>query len=175
MVININKFKNIKSQKPIMLRKLIITLIWLFPSIILFIYMPKFAPQMFSIVSHKGNLFPHSFPRLVSALQIIFAVLFFVTYLKDILVKSNTKNSTFQDEKNEPDISGKRVIIMIVILFLYLVMLESLGFIISTIVILLIVFPFFGYHNILRLIVISFITPFAIQYIFQEIFRMGLP
>lgn len=106
---------------------------------------------------------PGAFPLFISVLLLIFSVWIFIEgSRKDV--------STSQDK-----IFTKEIIFLVILLILYSLLLETIGFEIATLVFLFLAISYLSKKNIIRNLLISLLTVGIIIFVFKTVFKVILP
>lgn len=108
------------------------------------------------------------FPRIMAIIMIILAVLLLITTFYD----KTLKNTKLSDIFNR---SMKLPIVGILILTIYLLIMDYLGFIISTIVLNLVLLLIFKVKKLHYLILVPLLTTLIIYYVFSNFLMVPIP
>src|SRR5690625_166573 len=114
-----------------------------------------------------GSFCPSFFPKFV---LITLAILYLCLLIKGIISLKTDKTKI-----NFNVIKIIRVVIYIILLIIYINLFFITGFIISTILFLIIGQYLFGVRNWMKIIIISIITPILLYYFFTGLFNIPLP
>lgn len=106
---------------------------------------------------------PGAFPLFISVLLLIFSVWIFIEGSKKDV-------STSQDK-----IFTKEIIFLVILLILYSLLLETIGFEIATLVFLFLAISYLSKKNIIRNLLISLLTVGIIIFVFKTVFKVILP
>lgn len=112
---------------------------------------------------------PDFFPKLVLILLGVCSLVLFVKGIMDM--KTKQRVSRLQLDKG----LIVSIVLYVILLIVYINLFFVTGFIISTIIFLLIGQYLFGVRKWLRLIVIAIIVPFILYYLFTVLFNIPLP
>jgi len=112
-------------------------------------------------------------PKIVALLLITISIGIFIGNIKKIKIM----NFDTKQDKKESKINSIKVILTLLAIFVYIFLLEKIGFIIATILYLFIQFNIFykDSKKIILYLAISIITSFLIYYTFQKYFSLMLP
>lgn len=120
--------------------------------------------QSFKISSNELTpTSPGAFPLFISVLLLIFSVWIFIEGSKKDV-------STSQDK-----IFTKEIIFLVILLILYSLLLETIGFEIATLVFLFLAISYLSKKNIIRNLLISLLTVGIIIFVFKTVFKVILP
>lgn len=122
--------------------------------------------------NNQWALSPALFPLIVASLVLIFSI---IQIIKSINNKNIVKEENMNKEKKMNKENIKKLILVILISFAYLLILPKLHFLISSILYLAIFMYILGERNLKILILVSIITPVLIQYVFGTILNVYLP
>ena len=133
---------------------------------------------VYSLVNHyttkdlQWGLSPYLFPLLVSVFMIIISISLFAEGIKDEKLKK--KEPTNKEEKKEI-VYWKEVLFTILFSIVYYFAMDIIGFIVSTILFLLILFAFLGERRKWLITIISVSTTAIIYFIFGVLLHVMLP
>jgi len=112
---------------------------------------------------------PRLFPYICSLLLMITGIYMIIYY--EILSKHKANKETIKQNKNEL----LRIIFFIIISIIYFIMINKLGYFLSTLIVLPIIFWYFGFKNKKIIITISIIFVLAIYLLFYKIMLVPFP
>lgn len=133
---------------------------------------------LYSLASHyttknlQWSLSPYLFPLLVSVFMILISISLFAEGIKD--EKLREKEETDKIEKKDK-VYWKEVLFTIFISAVYYFAMDIIGFIVSTILFLLILFAFLGERRKWLITIISVSTTAIIYFIFGVLLHVMLP
>jgi putative tricarboxylic transport membrane protein len=108
---------------------------------------------------------PIFFPRLV----------LFVIFSLSVLVMVRTVLGKSKDEVELAWPGVRRMLVVLAVLFVYVLIFKVLGFIITTVLVMLFLSWYYGNKNLLKLLALAIVFPPLVYYLFTRVFHILLP
>lgn len=145
-----------------------LALIFIVISIGTFVFSRDFPPTADPIQSN-------AFPRLLATLLIIFCAVLIARNIIYIKSNLNVLRSSFNMPNINLFLNFKDILFTLILLILYTQFVRSLGFILTSIILMFLTMIIYGERRLKILFVYNFIFVFAIYFIFGELARVPLP
>lgn len=119
-------------------------------------------------VNGAEGLTSKSFPILISGLMLLFSA---ITSIEEFLAMRNGKTEGIN--LSWPDVL--RVVGLIAVMVIYAFVMPHIGFVFSTILLLLAAMLIYGHKNKLTVVLVSILLPIALKLLFQYVLKVALP